>query len=335
MPKVSVITPCYNAEAFIEEALESVQRQTLTDWEHVVVDDGSTDRSAEIVSARAEDDDRLRLVRQPNAGTAAARNAGFSQSTGDYLLFLDADDALKPRMLEGLVDYLEARPQVGMAFCKYVEIDAEGERLPDREHLLRRYAPTRFDVCELPPDEPETPPLSIFATSTTVPIPSQSVIRRAVYERTPGFDEDFAQGCEDADLFFHVALRSRVHYVDKELVRYRQHPDQWSVTGQREDPPQRRFARKWKRIDGLTPEQEKKRKRTWRYWRHRIIPRIWWKAGKGVLDSGRYGKGLLLCAAAVARFVVSPLTVGWGWRSIPAPKDARRSRREHRVSTSS
>lgn len=333
MPKVSVITPCYNAETFIEEAIASVRRQTLTDWEHIVVDDGSTDRSAEIVAALAEEDDRLRLVRQENGGTAKARNTGAAESTdaSGYLLFLDADDTLKPRMLEVLTEYLDAHPAVGMAFCEYKEVDVEGRSLSDREHLRVRYAPGRFDVRQLRSDEPETPPLTVLVTSTSVPLPSQSLIRRTAFEETPGFDEVLGQGCEDTDFFLHITLRWPVHYVPQTLLCYRQHPEQWSKQGQVKDPPQRRFARKWRNIDGLSRTQKKRLRHAWRYWRTRIIPRIWWKAGKGALESGRYGKGLLLCTAATARFIVSPLTVGWGWRGASASETTSQFRSANHV----
>ncbi|HEV2140247.1 MAG TPA: glycosyltransferase family A protein, partial [Candidatus Dormibacteraeota bacterium] len=93
MTRVSVITPCHQAAAYIDEMLDSVTAQTLTDWEHVVVDDGSPDDSADRVMRRLELEPRLRLVRQANSGAIAARNRGFdvSDRTTEYLLFLDAD----------------------------------------------------------------------------------------------------------------------------------------------------------------------------------------------------------------------------------------------------
>src|SRR5437899_2196138 len=109
MPKVSVVVPCYNAQQYLARTLESVRSQTLHDWECIVVDDGSTDRSAAVVDAYVEDDARVRLLRQPNAGVSRARNAGYAASRpeSEYLLFLDADDVLEARMLETLVGHLD------------------------------------------------------------------------------------------------------------------------------------------------------------------------------------------------------------------------------------
>ena len=101
MVKVSIITPCYNAEKFIGKAIESVRAQTFTDWEHIIVDDGSTDNSAEIIASYTEIEPRLKLIRQSNNGMCMTRNNGFKfcSEQSQYLLFFDADDCLEPQML--------------------------------------------------------------------------------------------------------------------------------------------------------------------------------------------------------------------------------------------
>ena len=96
---ISVIMPCYNAGRFIERTIQSVQRQTYQDWELLVVDDGSTDNSVEIVSRLAKDDSRIRLIKQLNAGACRARNNGIDNAKGEYVKFLDADDILVPNAL--------------------------------------------------------------------------------------------------------------------------------------------------------------------------------------------------------------------------------------------
>lgn len=97
MPKVTIVIPLYNTEAFIADALESVLAQTFTDWECIVVNDGSTDRSAEIVEEYVKKDARIRLIHQPNQGVCGARNAGAAHASPDsqYLFFLDADDNVR------------------------------------------------------------------------------------------------------------------------------------------------------------------------------------------------------------------------------------------------
>ena len=108
MPRVSVITPCYNAGRFIGETIESVLKQSFSDWEYTLVDDGSTDNSREVITSYLKNDSRLRLISQPNRGVAAARNLGFEASSKEskFLLFLDADDVLEQDMLKVFAYYL-------------------------------------------------------------------------------------------------------------------------------------------------------------------------------------------------------------------------------------
>lgn len=95
MPKVSVIVPIYNTEAYLFEALESLQKQSFSDFEVILVDDGSTDQSAEICQKFVQNDPRFSYYYQENRGSSSARNVGFSHATGEYVAFLDSDDTLK------------------------------------------------------------------------------------------------------------------------------------------------------------------------------------------------------------------------------------------------
>lgn len=106
-PVVSVVIPLFNARRFIGDALGSLVAQTMTDWEAVVVDDGSTDGGHEVVARAACEDPRIRLVRQANAGQSSARNAGIEGSAGRFLVFLDNDDWLMPGALARLVSEAE------------------------------------------------------------------------------------------------------------------------------------------------------------------------------------------------------------------------------------
>ena len=104
MPKVSVIIPVYNVEAYLRECLDSVTNQTLRDMEIVCIDDGSTDGSAEILKEYAAKDRRIKVLTQANSGAGAARNAGLAVAGGEWLSFLDADDEFSPTMLSEMVD---------------------------------------------------------------------------------------------------------------------------------------------------------------------------------------------------------------------------------------
>jgi glycosyltransferase involved in cell wall biosynthesis len=126
-PRVSVIIPAYNAEAFIGETLASVQGQTFTDWEVVVVDDGSGDRTANIVIQLQSTDPRIRLIHQTNQGVSAARNLGIAQSQGDILAFLDADDQWLPSKLSAHLQQFEANPSLGVSFDRVEFLSQVGE----------------------------------------------------------------------------------------------------------------------------------------------------------------------------------------------------------------
>ena len=108
MMKVTITIPIYNAEKYLGDALDSIAKQTFSDFECICVDDGSTDGSAEVVGRFAASDPRFRLIRQANAGVAVARNHGIDDSTGEYLLFVDADDVMPPSALETLVSLADA-----------------------------------------------------------------------------------------------------------------------------------------------------------------------------------------------------------------------------------
>src|SRR5262245_39894426 len=98
--RVSIIIPAYNTQATLPKTLASLQAQTNTAWEAIVVDDGSTDLTSEVAATFVAGDSRLRLVRQANAGESAARNAALVHATSDWLVFLDSDDWLLPTFLE-------------------------------------------------------------------------------------------------------------------------------------------------------------------------------------------------------------------------------------------
>jgi glycosyltransferase involved in cell wall biosynthesis len=123
---VSVIVPVFNGERYVAEAIESVLAQTYPDIELIVVDDGSTDRSAEIVAGY----DGVRLLRQTNAGPVAARLHGLSRSSGVFVTFLDHDDVFFPHRVERQVAYLDEHPEVAAVLCRHEILLEEGMTLP-------------------------------------------------------------------------------------------------------------------------------------------------------------------------------------------------------------
>ena len=125
MPAVSVLLPCYNAAGTIEEAMDSLAHQTLTDFEIIVVDDGSTDESAQILKAWAEKDHRLRLLACPHGGIVTALNAGLEACQAAYVARMDADDRAHPERLERQVAFLDAHPQVDVVSCRVAAFPVE------------------------------------------------------------------------------------------------------------------------------------------------------------------------------------------------------------------
>lgn len=135
-PRFSVIVPAYNSAAFIGETVRSVLAQTASDWELVVVDDGSDDATSDVV--RRHTDGRIRLISQANAGAATARQRGFIESRGELIVFLDGDDRLHPTALERFGESLAARPEACLAYGERAYITEAGVTLSTGPVLARR-----------------------------------------------------------------------------------------------------------------------------------------------------------------------------------------------------
>lgn len=128
MPKASILIPAYNASAYIAATLESILNQSLADFECLVIDDGSTDNTAEIVASYQ--DSRIQLIRQSNSGgPAAPRNQGLIRATGQYIFMFDADDIMLPEKLQVSVATLDSFPQANLLFTNFQSIDGAGELL--------------------------------------------------------------------------------------------------------------------------------------------------------------------------------------------------------------
>lgn len=127
-PKITVIMPAYNAERFIEPAIRSVMTQTVTDWELLVIDDGSRDGTCAVVEALSAEDSRVRLLRNDkNMGVANTRNRGLSLCRGEFAAFLDSDDIWLPEKLQKQLDLLE-RSDAALCYTSYGIMDAEGNQ---------------------------------------------------------------------------------------------------------------------------------------------------------------------------------------------------------------
>jgi GT2 family glycosyltransferase len=208
--KVSIVIPLYNKAAYVQRALESISAQTFTDFEVIVVDDGSTDDGASIVQKYSRL--TLQVISQPNAGPGAARNRGISEARGELIAFLDADDEWLPTYLEESVNLLAASgPGVAAVSSGYIEFPAD----VSREDLWRKRG-LREGSFRL---EPNTKPwLAVSALAYMTP-PS-TLARAEVFRKWNGFySESKSLFGEDAFLWLKVLLNETVAFTLKPLIR--------------------------------------------------------------------------------------------------------------------
>lgn len=119
---VSIITPCYNGSKYVPETIESVLGQIYKNWEMIIVDDGSKDNSAEIIKSYVDKDSRIKLIQQPNGGSANARNHGIREAQGQYIALLDADDIWKPEFLTEQISFMKEKNTL-CVYSSYDRID--------------------------------------------------------------------------------------------------------------------------------------------------------------------------------------------------------------------
>lgn len=135
-PLVSIITPLYNAASFISETIQSIQNQSYQNWEHLIVDDASSDTSLTIAERYASSDSRIRILKNAeNLGAAACRNKATETATGVYIAFLDADDLWFPEKLEKQLKFMQSK-DLAVSYSNYLQIDADGNSLHRRIKAL-------------------------------------------------------------------------------------------------------------------------------------------------------------------------------------------------------
>ena len=193
--------PCYNQAYFLSEAIESALSQSYPNFEIIVVDDGSTDDTSEVASRYQ----KVRIVRQDNQGLPGARNAGLAESTGEYVVFLDADDRLLPEALEVGVRELEAHPECAFVSGRCDNVAADGRPLPapPRLHVEGDHYQALLRRCYIWP-------------------PGVVMYRRAVFECVGGFDPSY-RSAEDYEMYLRIARRFPVCNHKKVVVEYRRY----------------------------------------------------------------------------------------------------------------
>jgi glycosyltransferase involved in cell wall biosynthesis len=220
VPRVSVGLIFLNEQQFIEEAVQSVLGQTLADWELILVDDGSTDRSTTIAQAFAAEDERIRYIDHPghaNRGMSVSRNLGVAHSNSPYVAFLDADDVWVPEKLAEQVNLLESMPDVAMvcgAMRHWYSWDPASAKA-DRLVLTGGMAERRVD----PPDAV----LAIAPLGGSSPSGVDVLVRRSVFDSVGGFEERFHEQFEDQAFLVKVFLRYPVYISSRGWLLWRRH----------------------------------------------------------------------------------------------------------------
>lgn len=221
-PRVSIIMPVYNAcrsnPRYLQEAMESIAAQTVQDLEFIIVDDGSTDASADLIHAFIEEHPDLRVTsyRKDNGGQSSARNYGAQRSTGDYLCFIDQDDLWRPNRLKLIYPLLDGKVDVVYTDCD--RIDADGTVLVPEIH--------RTQACGVP--HPKRSIDDILYKDIFV-MPGLMAIKRAVYEQVGGFDERLS-GYEDDDIFLRMFPISEMVYLSAATLGWRKYGDNYSFS---------------------------------------------------------------------------------------------------------
>jgi teichuronic acid biosynthesis glycosyltransferase TuaG len=209
-PLVSIIMPAYNAERYIADSIRSVLAQTYQNWELVVVDDGSTDDTAEVARRFAASDRRIRYFRQQNGGPGKARNAGVEKSSGPLVAFLDADDLWLREKLELQIKVAEEK-EADVVFTDGFFFD--GENVTDESGSNFAVVHGRFEGAEM---------FDLLLVRNRLPTLSV-LLRREAFNQAGGFAEEYI--CEDYDLWLKLAKLGAVFYgMEEKLVRYRRHP---------------------------------------------------------------------------------------------------------------
>lgn len=209
-PAVSVVIPAYNVERYLAQALDSVRAQSLTNWEALVVNDGSTDETLAIAHRYAELDSRILVIDQQNQGVSAARNAAIEASRGEFIALLDGDDLWHPDKLEIQLRCLRER-EVDVVCCRFKECDSKGAPLPSKESgpVGEFTSQEFFRLC-----------YSYFFI-----LPSAVMVRSEALRRLGGFDSSL-RAHEDFEMWLRLASGGcRLAALPDILLTYRRHPE--------------------------------------------------------------------------------------------------------------
>lgn len=216
LPTVSVIIPTYNREKFIKAAVESVLKQSFTDFEIIIVDDGSKDSTKEIIASIK--DPRLIYVYQDNKGRSNARNNALSLAKGRFITFLDSDDLYLDGKLELQVKYLETNPDFSMVYTSAYCINESGELLKDK-YVAKASGWIYIDIA--------------FFTPQTITLPTV-MVRREVFDKAGYFDEKLHR-FEDTDMWRRISKHYKIQAMPEFTCALRTHGENHLINQKPED----------------------------------------------------------------------------------------------------
>jgi glycosyltransferase involved in cell wall biosynthesis len=224
-PRVSIVVPLYNSERYLSLTLASILGQSMGDFEIVLHDDGSSDRTLSLAQEHVAQDPRVRLIVGKHAGIAGARNKGFSATNpkSEFVTFFDHDDVWEPNALALLVGALEANPECAAAHGLAQCILGNGERYALDDHADRtrkRLAIAGEEVVPLPLTARTT--FGALLIENYVTTPGTSVVRRHIMDDVGGF-ESTIEPCDDWDMNLRISRRGGFAFVNEVVINWRRH----------------------------------------------------------------------------------------------------------------
>lgn len=275
-PVVSVIVPAYNRVAYIDRTVQSVLDQTYRSFKLIVVDDGSTDGTLEVLSQYASKN-QLTLLTHPNQenrGQSAAINLGLEHATGEYVCILDSDDMFRPNKLEVQVAYLEHHPEVGLVYSNGHAVDAN-DRILYPMHSSNHHEQ----------NDPNRLLMNCYLL-----LPLDSMVRRSVMVRAGRFEESF-RSAQDHDMALRIAEITRLAYIPDHLFFYRRHDE--SISARNQNVRWRTGFEILRRARRRYPYQRSAvRKR--RAVLHFRMGQVFWRAGRRLVAAGHFALAGLL-----------------------------------------
>lgn len=207
-PSVSVVMPAYNAAKYLREAIDSILSQTFTDFEFIIINDGSSDLSKQIIQSYT--DSRIVYIEnEQNSGICVTLNKGLDAARGRYIVRMDSDDIALPHRLAIQVDYMDKNPNVGVAGCMV-------ERFYDDDILKHDFPPSETDFYQCKAD---------LLLSTCVAHPA-TIIRKSILDKHNLRYDDFFRGMEDYHLWWRMARHTFITNIPRVLLKYRIHKEQ-------------------------------------------------------------------------------------------------------------